>query len=213
MKVATYSRVSTAQHQSTEAQVAELRLFCHARGWEVAHEIADHGYSGGTDNRPGLKELFSLVRQRKVDAVGVVKMDRLFRSLRHLVVTLEELESLGVTFVAVRDNVDWSTPAGRFFIQILGSLAEFEKSIIRERIMAGIKHARNKGKRLGRPRLHREHEILRLRGQGLSHRQIARRLGVSKGLVYRVLKDQGSAQKTSSEPPPEVPGTTGGCDA
>lgn len=211
MKVATYSRVSTSQHQSTDAQVAELKQFCEARGWEIAHEITDHGFSGGTDNRPGLKELFSLVRQRKVDAVIVVKMDRLFRSLRHLVVTLEEFDSLGVSFVAVRDNVDWSTPAGRFFIQILGSLAEFEKAIIQERIMAGLRHARNKGKHLGRPRLHRERDVLRLREQGLSHRQIAKRLGVSKGLVHRAIKDA-SAPKTCPKPTVEAAETPGGGD-
>jgi putative DNA-invertase from lambdoid prophage Rac len=188
LRVATYSRVSTAKHQSTDAQVAELKRYCESRGWEVAHEIVDHGYSGGTDQRPGLKELLSLVRRREVDAVVVTKLDRLFRSLKHLVVTLDEWEQLGTVFVAVRDSLDWSTSAGKLMVQILGSLAEFERSLIRERVSAGLQHAREKGKRLGRPRSDKEDEILKLRSQGFSHREIHRRLQVSKGLICRVLK-------------------------
>lgn len=105
--VATYSRVSTSHHgQNPDVQVYDLRRYCQARDWHVAHEIVDHGFSGGTDSRPGLKQLIALVRAREVDAVVVVKLDRLFRSLKHLVTMLEEFQALGVQFVAVRDNVD-----------------------------------------------------------------------------------------------------------
>ncbi|MBK8202816.1 MAG: recombinase family protein [Bdellovibrionales bacterium] len=154
MKVVTYSRVSTSNHgQNPDVQVHELRRYCEARGWIIEHEIVDHGFSGGTDIRPGLKQLFSLVRERKVDVVVVVKMDRLFRSLKHLVATLEEWQAVGIQFVATKDNIDYTTPAGRLLAQILGSLAEFEKSLLIERTMLGLEHARRSGKTLGRPKI------------------------------------------------------------
>jgi DNA invertase Pin-like site-specific DNA recombinase len=195
-RIATYSRVSTAHHdQNPEIQVQELRRFCKARGWEIAHEIIDHGYSGSSDNRPGLRQLLTLVRSRQVDMVVVLKLDRLFRSLKHLVMTLEDFEALGVQFVAVRDNVDYSTAAGRLFVQVLGCLGEFEKALVRERTLLGLAHARAQGKRLGRPRIGKEREIRALRTQGLSYRQIEARLGVSRGTVHRALR---SVPKTPS---------------
>lgn len=194
IRVATYSRVSTDHHgQNPQVQVEELRRYVAARGWGIANEIIDHGYSGGTDARPGLKELMGLVRSRQVDAVVVVKLDRLFRSLKHLVGTLEEFNALGVVFVATKDNVDYSTPAGRFFVQILGSLAEFEKELLRERTLMGLAHARANGKILGRPKKRDDEAIRALRGQGLSFRAIVKQLGVSMGAVARAL---GSAPKS-----------------
>lgn len=188
MRVATYSRVSTSHHgQNPDVQVHELRRYCEARSWTVTHEIVDHGYSGGTDVRPGLKELFALVRSREVDVVVVVKLDRLFRSLKHLIVTLEEFQALGLLFVATKDNVDYSTPAGRLFVQVLASLAEFEKGLLRERTVMGLMHARAQGKRLGRPRLNKELEIQRLKARGLSYRQIESELNISRGSIQRAL--------------------------
>lgn len=189
MRVATYSRVSTYDKgQNPEVQSAELRRYCSARGWQLAEEIVDEGFSGGTDQRPGLKKLISLVRAREVDAVIVVKLDRLFRSLKHLVTTLDEFQTLGVVFVAVKDNVDYSTPAGRFFVQILGSLAEFEKSLLRERTLMGLAHARAVGKKLGRPKTANDMAIIELYASGLSYRAIQKRLNVSAGVVWRALK-------------------------
>ena len=188
MKVATYSRVSTQKRdQKPEVQVAELRRYCKARGFKIEHEIVDRA-SGGTDDRQGFKRLIQLVRAREVDAVVVVKLDRLFRSLKHLVNTLSEFEALGVKFIATRDQVDLTTPAGRMFVQILGSLAEFERELIRERILLGLDHARSQGKRLGRPKLNDDEAVQELRGQGLSYQAIERRLGVSKGAVCRAIK-------------------------
>src|SRR5262249_15270630 len=136
--VVTYSRVSTLHHnQNPDIQVHELRRYCLARGWTISKELVDYA-GGGTDRRPGLTTLLQMVRKRDVDAVVVWKLDRLFRSLRHLVITLEEFESLKVKFVAVQDHVDWTTPAGKFFVQVLGSLAELEKSILRERTILGL---------------------------------------------------------------------------
>ena len=188
MKVLTYSRVSTQKRdQKPEVQVAELRRYCKARGFKIEHEIVDRA-SGGTDDRQGFKRLLQLVRSREVDAVVVVKLDRLFRSLKHLVNTLSEFEALGVKFIATRDQVDLTTPAGRMFVQILGSLAEFERELIRERILLGLDHARSQGKRLGRPKLNDDEAVQELRGQGLSYQAIERRLGVSKGAVCRAIK-------------------------
>lgn len=189
MKIATYSRVSTSHHgQNPEVQVHELRRYCEARGWTIAHEIVDHGFSGGTDSRPGLKQLVSLVRERKIDVVVVVKMDRLFRSLKHLVSTLEEWQATGVQFVATKDNIDYTTPAGRLLAQILGSLAEFEKSLLVERTMLGLEHARRSGKTLGRPKTRDDAKIQALRSQGLSYTAIQKQLGVSRGAISRAMQ-------------------------
>ncbi len=210
MKVISYSRVSTAHHeQKPEIQVNEIRRFCDGRDWRVDHEIVDHGFSGSTDNRPGYKELMRLVRSKEVDCVVVLKLDRLFRSLKHLVSALEEFESLGVQFVAIRDNVDYSTPSGRLFVQILGSLGEFERSLLRERTLMGLEHARKQGKTFGRPRVHNEAKIIQLHDRGMTYRQIQSTLKIPMGSIARAIK---SARKSppkmtlDSESPP-VPQT------
>ncbi len=189
MRVAIYARVSTEKDQNPELQIHELKAYCVSRGWSLEREIIDRGYSGGTTaaSRPGLRELMALARSRSIDAVVVLKLDRLFRSLKDLLITLEELSALGITFVAVRDQVDYSTAAGRLFVSVLGSLAEFERALIRERTILGLEHARRRGKRLGRPRKHKTDEILRLRATGSSYRQIQRELGVPMGVISRAL--------------------------
>jgi DNA invertase Pin-like site-specific DNA recombinase len=187
MKVATYSRVSTnKREQKPEVQVQELRRYCRARRFKIDYELIDRG-SGGGSGRPGLKRLLELCRAREVDAVIVVKMDRLFRSLKHLVNTLSEFEALGVKFIATRDQVDLTTPAGRMFVQILGSLAEFERELIRERVILGLEHAKSSGKKLGRPKTHNDEKIRTLRRGGLSYQAIQRELRISKGAVCRAL--------------------------
>lgn len=189
MRVATYSRVSTTQHgQNPEVQVEELRRFSDARGWHIHAEVVDHGVSGSSDKRPGLKQLMALARERKIDVVLCYKLDRFFRSIRHMLVTVDELESLGVKFVAVADHIDLTTPGGRLMLHILSALGEFEKSILIQRTMLGLAHARSKGKILGRPKLHDYEAIRELRSQGLSYKKIAAELGVSNGAVYRALK-------------------------
>lgn len=193
LRVTTYSRVSTDDKgQKPEVQVSELRRYCEARGWIIVQEIVDHGYSGGTDDRPGLKKLMNLVKRREVDAVVVVKLDRLFRSLKHLVTTLDEWQALGVIFCATADAVDYSTPGGRLFAQILGCLAEFEKSLLRERTMMGLAYARSQGKKLGRPKKRDDEAILKLRREGFSYTQIQKKLGVSRPAIHRALKSTGT---------------------
>jgi DNA invertase Pin-like site-specific DNA recombinase len=151
--------------------------------------------------RPGLKHLLTLVRERKIDVVVVVKMDRLFRSLKHLVSTLEEWQAVGIQFVATKDNIDYTTPAGRLLAQILGSLAEFEKSLLVERTMLGLDHARRSGKILGRPKTRDDAKIRELRAQGRSYTQIQKELGVSRGSVFRALQAVPKTPKKPSQKP------------
>lgn len=103
----------------------ELASFCDARNWHILEEIVDHGYSGGTDQRPGLKQLLTLVHARKVDIILVTKLDRIARSLKHLVAMLDEFQELGVQFVSIHDQIDLTTPAGRLMLHIIASFAEF----------------------------------------------------------------------------------------
>jgi DNA invertase Pin-like site-specific DNA recombinase len=130
--------------------------------------------------------------RRKFDAVLVWKLDRFGRSLRHLVNALAELEALGLSFISLRDNLDLSTPSGRLMFQIIGAMAEFERSLIQERVKAGLRNAKAKGRRLGRPRADvDEGEVLALRKSGASWRAIAKKLKVGLGTVHR------SAQRRS----------------
>lgn len=196
MKVITYSRVSTSHHdQKPEIQVEELRQYCKARGWTIKEEIVDHGYSGGTDQRPGLKRLMTLARSRQIDVVVVTKLDRMARSLRHFVAVLDEFSSLGVQFVSVKDQIDLTTASGRLMLHIVAAFSEFERSLIRERTIAGLAYAVSKGRKLGRPLLHNPNTIRDLRTQGMSYRNISKKLNVPMGAITRAIK---SAHKTST---------------
>lgn len=190
-RVVLYARVSTSHHdQDPEIQLHELRRYCAARGWVVIKEIIDHGFSGGTDKRPGIQELLRMVGAREVDCVIVLKLDRLFRSLRQLITALDEFQEKGVAFVAVKDALDYTSPAGKMFTQILGSLAEFEKALIRERTIAGLLYAKNvKGKKLGKPKKAHNLKLMKhLREQGMTLREIGKLVGVSHSTISRELK-------------------------
>src|SRR5688572_9945279 len=140
MKVGLYVSVSS-QDQHPEYQLAELRQYVAARGW-TATEYVDHGVSGSSDRRPALDQLTADVRRHKVQAVVCWRLDRLGRNLRHLVLLLDEWQSRGVAFVTLGEGIDTSTPAGRLVAGVLGSIAEFERSRIQERIVAGLARAR-----------------------------------------------------------------------
>jgi DNA invertase Pin-like site-specific DNA recombinase len=188
-RVAVYARVSTSNgHQSPELQLRELRDYAGRRGWEIVEEYVDAGVSGAKDSRPALNRLMVDACQRRFDAVLVWKLDRYGRSLRHLVNALAELEALGVSFVSLRDNLDLSTPSGRLMFQIVGAMAEFERALIQERVRAGLRNARAKGKHLGRPRVFVSVEkIANLRNRGCSWSQIVTETGISKGTAQRAL--------------------------
>jgi DNA invertase Pin-like site-specific DNA recombinase len=154
----------------------------------VVSEYLDEGISGTTDSRPSLNKMLADAHKRHFDTILVWRLDRLGRSLRHLVNTLADLESIGVAFVSMMDNLDLSTPSGRFMAQMLGALAQFEREIIVQRVRAGIAHAKARGKHCGRPRLTEvslAHVIAR-RAAGQSIRQIARELGTSVGTIHRL---------------------------
>jgi DNA invertase Pin-like site-specific DNA recombinase len=184
MRVALYARVSTCNGQSPEMQLAELREYASRRGWEVFSEYVDHGFSGATQTRPDLNRLMADAHKRHFDVVLCWKVDRFGRSLKHLVNALADLDAYGVAFVSVRDNLDLSTPSGRLMFQIIGAMAEFERSLIQERVRAGLRNAKLKGKTLGRPRrIVNGDQMARLRGQGASFREIAKAVGASPGTV------------------------------
>ena len=176
-------------------QTRDLREYCERRGFEIAGEYTDVGISGSKDSRPELNRLMADAKQRRFDAVCVWKLDRFGRSLRHLVNALADLESLGVSFISIKDNLDLSTPSGRLMFQIIGAMAEFERALIQERVKAGLRNARAKGRKLGRPRLPVDAvKIGSLRSQGRSVREIAEELGYSRSLVHKTLAKSYSAR-------------------
>jgi DNA invertase Pin-like site-specific DNA recombinase len=149
-RVAIYVRVSTDE-QSTMAQECELRAYAGSRGWTVNRVYSDEGISGAVASRPALDELMRDCRRRKVDVVLVWKFDRFARSLHHLVSALETFKSFGIDFTSCTECVDTSIPAGELVFQIFGAIAQFERSLIGERVRSGIAQARRSGKRIGRP--------------------------------------------------------------
>ena len=149
LRAALYARVST-NDQTTDNQLLELRRYVEARGW-TATEYVDQGVSGVKESRPSLDALLKDARRRRVDVVVCWSLDRIGRSLKHGVVLLDDLQALGVSFVSVREGLDWTTPSGRLQAQLLSMIAEFERARIRERVVAGVARAKAQGRRLGRP--------------------------------------------------------------
>lgn len=186
-KVAIYVRVSTNE-QSTQLQLIDLQKYVEVRGWEAYSIYEDHA-TGTNDRRPNLKRLLEDARKRKFDIVLCWKLDRFFRSLKDLVNTLQYLTDCGVQFISLKDNIDLSTATGRLMVHILAAFGEFEASLIKERVVAGLRNARSKGVRLGRPRKQCPvDKILELKQQGISIRDIAKELNLSRGTVYRVIE-------------------------
>jgi DNA invertase Pin-like site-specific DNA recombinase len=184
MRIATYSRVST-QNQDTDMQTRELREYCTRKGWDLVHEYVDHGVSGAKESRPALNALMIDARRRKFDAVAVWKFDRMARSVAHLLRILDEFRSLGIDFSSLSESIDTSTPTGKMVFTVLASVAELERSLISERVRAGLRNARAKGKILGRPKCDVDpSEVRRLRAQGASWKVIGEKTGVSATTAY-----------------------------
>lgn len=194
MRVAIYARVSTLDKgQDSTLQTHELREYCARRQWQIAEEFTDEGVSGAKESRPALNRLMAAAHKREFDAVVVWKLDRFGRSLKHLVTALADLESLGIAFVSLRDGFDLSTPSGRLMFQIIGAMGEFERNLIRERVRAGMAHARAKGRKMGRTaRVVDMSVVAARRSAGESLRSIARDMGVSPALLVQRAKN-GSA--------------------
>ena len=200
-RVAIYARVSTSG-QTTENQLLDLRRYAGERGWTVADEFVDHGISGTKESRPRLDAMMDAARKRKLDVVLVWRFDRFARSVRHLVVALEELRGLKVNFISYQENVDTSTPLGQAIFAIIAAMAELERNVIVERVHAGLSRARRQGKRLGRPPTTvDENKILECRKDGLSLRKIAMKVGTSRTKVLNVLRRNGAGTKSAEKSP------------
>lgn len=189
-RAAIYARVSTTNHgQDVSMQTRELRQFAEARSWRVASEYVDQGVSGAKDSRPELNRLMADAHKRKFDVVVVWKFDRFARSVSHLLRALETFNALGVAFVSLSEQMDTTTPTGKMVFTILASVAELERSLIAERVRAGLRNARAKGKRLGRPpRVLDVARIAVLRANGLGWRAVAAELRVGVGTLYRCVR-------------------------
>src|SRR5262249_14403482 len=185
---ALYMRVSTKGHgQTTDTQALALREYAERRGFEIVSEYRDEGISGSKDSRPALDRLMKDARARKFDVVVVARFDRLSRSGSQLLRALEEFSHLGVDFVSLSESIDTSTPMGKMIFTVLGAVAELERNLIKERVHMGISRARKQGKRLGRPKRIFDREQAQTMLQSMSVREVARQLGVSRGVVDRAL--------------------------
>lgn len=188
MKIALYTRVSTTgKGQDPQVQARELREYAARRGWQIIQEYTDNGVSGAKESRPALDRLMQDARRRKFDGVLCWKLDRIGRSLKHLVNLLAELEAVGVALVSFSDNLDLSTPQGRLMFQIIGAMAEFERALIQERVRAGMRNAKAKGRNVGRPKTNvGASAVAHLRDGGASWREIGRELGISARTARRL---------------------------
>jgi len=193
LRVAIYARVSTLHGQNPEMQLDELREYASRREWAIVDSYVDEGVSGSKESRPELNRLMADAHRRRFDAVLVWKIDRFGRSLKHLVNAIADLAAYGVAFVSLRDNLDLSTPSGRLMFQIIGAMAEFERSLIQERVRAGLRNARAKGKKFGRPRIQVDaSSIAALRSGGLSWPEVCQTLNLSKGTAQRAFYAAGA---------------------
>ena len=188
-RVAIYARVSTSNHgQDISMQTRELEQFAQARGWRLVDSYLDLGISGSKDKRPQLDRLMADAHKRRFDIVIVWRFDRFARSVSHLLRALETFSALGIAFVSLSEQMDTTTPTGKMIFTVLGAVAELERSLIVERVRAGLRNARAKGKTLGRPRIAVDAaRIGRLHAQGRSVREIASALGYSRSLVHKTL--------------------------
>jgi len=196
-RLALYARVSTID-QRPEIQIESLRSYAQARGLVVVGEYLDHGVSGAKDRRPALDRLMSDARRRVFDVIACVKLDRLARSVHHLTSLAREFQALGIDLVVLDQAIDTSTPAGRLLFHVLGSIAEFERDLIRERTVAGMTSAKRRGARVGRPRTVLSRSQLAAAVQaGGSLAEVARLLGTSRATARRLLAEAGLSERVS----------------
>lgn len=187
MKIAIYARVST-DDQKADLQLDALKQYAKNRNVTVFKEYIDH-ISGAKASRPALDEMLADARRRKFDAVAVWKIDRLGRSVQHLLSVLTELQTLNIAFISLQEAIDTTTPAGRMVFTFLGAVAEFERAIIGERVKAGMLAAKKRGKNCGRPRADIDPDKIReLRSKNVSLRAIASMSGISHQTVLNILR-------------------------
>jgi len=187
MRAALYARISTHDQQTLGLQTKAMTSYINDRGWYVVKSIEDVG--SGAKDRPGRESLLKAARRREIDVIVVWRLDRWGRSVADLMMTLRELTELGVGFVSLTEALDLTTPTGRAMAGLLAIFAEFEREILRERVRAGIAQARKEGRRHGRPPTAspKAEEVRRLKAEQISHSEIARRLGIGRTSVRRIL--------------------------
>ena len=202
-RAALYVRVSTVD-QHPETQLHELRTFAAQRGLQIVGEYTDHGFSGIRARRPELDRMMEDARRHRFDVLLVWSCDRLARSTKHLLQTLDELSGFGIQFLSQREAIDTEGPLGRAIIVIVSAMAELERCIIIERVRAGMRRARLEGRQIGRARLDvdRQHVVLDPRS-GMSLTQVARKHSISRASVCRLVKE------ASETPQPSLSMTTG----
>lgn len=189
MRAALLARVSTKDQHSIPMQLEAMRNYCKQREWEIVKEV-EESQSGKAAKRPGRDEIMTLAKKRKIDVVIVWKLNRWGRSTVDLLLTLHELQSLGVSFVSISEHMDLTTPMGRMMAGILAVFAEFEREVIVENVKAGIVAYRAKHKKWGRPprAQMKKERVQQLKDAGLKPDQIARELAISRAAVYRLLQ-------------------------
>jgi putative DNA-invertase from lambdoid prophage Rac len=191
MRAGLYARVSTHDQQTIGLQAEAMSAYIKNRGWVATKRIEDIG--SGAKGRPGRESVLVAARRREIDVIIVWRLDRWGRSVADLMTTLGELLDLGVGFVSLTEALDLTTPSGRAMAGMLAIFAEFEREILRERVKAGIAQARKEGRAHGRPKTAslKSEEVLRLKAERVSHSEIARRLGIGRTSVRRILEQAG----------------------
>ena len=188
MRAALYARVSTHDQQTLSMQVKAMQEYAQNRGWKVEKEVEET--SSGAKERKKREEILQAAQRREIDVILVWKLDRWGRSLADLITSLQDLNTLGVSFVSITESLDFTTPSGKAMAGMLAVFAEFERDMLRERVKAGIAHARSKGKPHGRPKTAslKTAEVKELHKKGYNKSQIAKKLGVSRTSVRRALQ-------------------------
>lgn len=195
-RAAIYARVSTPD-QHLENQILDLRKLAGQRSFEVVHEYCDRGISGSKARRPGLDAMMAAARRGEFSVVLVAAFDRIARSTKNFLEIVDELNELGIEFVSAREAIDTSGPMGRMFVTLIGSIAELERSLIVERIRAGMRRAKLEGQRLGRAPLNIDRDALvRDRLSGMSLTETAKRHRVSRATVVRLVREAGQNRAT-----------------
>lgn len=206
-KAAIYARISTSD-QNIDSQLYAMRELATQRGFEVVREYEDRGVSGRRARRPGLDALTADARRKTFSVILVVAFDRVARSVKHFLQVMDEFDSLGVVFVSRRENVDTSGPMGRLFLTLIGSIAELESDLIKDRVRAGMRRAALDGVRIGRAPMNIDRSAIvpdRLNGMTLT--TVSKKWGVSRSLVCKLVKRSRAGDEGSLPPQPQVADT------
>lgn len=188
-KVACYCRVSTLKSQTTENQVLELKKYCEGQGWTIHKIYEDKGISGAQHDRPALDEMLTDAEAHRFSCLVVWKIDRIARSVVHLLEVLTTLRRLEIGFCSMTENIDTTSAQGRMLLTFLGGIAEFERELCVERVKSGIARAKANGVKLGRPRIGFDlKKAIKLRQDGQGYKQIAKEMGLPRTTIYRALQ-------------------------